>query len=91
MKFDSIINSLLKEEDLSREDRIKALKTLKDTKENIPSAYRSVVDDLINQHTFEELKSMLAMEKRMETHSPSNSRSAAMYIRALEYAVAELE
>ena len=90
MKFNSLINIILGEE-VSREDRIRALKSLKDTKENIPSAYRSVVDDLINQHTFEELKSMLAMEKRMETHSPSNSRSAAMYIRALEYAVAELE
>lgn len=87
MKFDNIINNVLSEE-LSREDRIKALKSLKDTKKSIPSTYRLLVDDLINRHSFEELKSMLAMEKRMQERY---NNGAPMYIRALEYAVAELE
>jgi hypothetical protein len=87
MKFNSLINNILGEE-VSREDRIRALKTLKDTKENIPSSYRILVDDLINQHSLEELKSMLAMEKRMQERY---NNGAPMYIKALEYAVAELE
>ena len=87
MKFNSLINNILGE-DLSREDRIKALKSLKTTKKSIPSSYRILVDELINQHSFEELKGMLAMEKRMqERYNNSNP----MYIKALEYAVAELE
>ena len=35
MQFDKIINSILKEEELSREDRIKALKTLKQHDDDI--------------------------------------------------------
>jgi hypothetical protein len=87
MRFNNIIISILRE-DLSREDRIAALKALKNTKENIPRAYRILVDDLINQHSLEELKSMLAMEKRMQERY---NNGAPMYIKALEYAVAELE
>lgn len=87
MRFNNIIIRVLGEE-LSKEDRIRALKSLKDTKENIPSSYRILVDDLINQHSLEELKSMLAMEKRMQERY---NNGAPMYIKALEYAVAELE
>lgn len=89
MKFNNLINSLLNEEAISdREKRIEALKALKYTKDFVPNNYRALVDELKDRHHLEELKSLLDMEIRMQDEY---NNSSPMYIKALEYAVRELE
>lgn len=88
MHFNTLVNTILLKEELSRQDKIKALKSLKHTKENIPSEYRQLVDEFINQYPLEELKNMLAMEIRMQEEY---NNSSPTYIKALEYAIIELE